>query len=453
MNNLFNKVTDKTAKKKGRAKAIHIYGDNNGVSDGDLMNLLTNSKKSCKKDSSKKDVLMLREKSINIKQKSKNKPQVPNDHIKDTANTTINTLSTRDPLDLLGAHSLFRTLINEDMGMVKSGARLLANKENNLEFLSENSIIRANLNAEHLDNCLQSITEPETKEFCEVVEEESLRTGRSDNVKKNAPIADVLENNCKNFDMNDEAIDDSEEEHEILSMLSELRNPRRSSTISLVEAISADKRAECVDSNHTNEHSQLSQVINYGNFQEEDLNFACGLSDIYINDGNLPNKVPISIEHSDAIDSMNNNSRELDSTIKSQLSTPGTSQIISYIGEKEAALLTSQYSTNHQALSYYLKELNPETLVSDQHENSILSETAQIDKRDTKESKANSASVDNLNLCRKGKQTERKLVSITRKRKSTLAEICDKTNRVKAPLRVGLSKRVKIDPLHNYLDS
>lgn len=38
-----------------------------------------------------------------------------------------------------------------------------------------------------------------------------------------------------------------------------------------------------------------------------------------------------------------------------------------------------------------------------------------------------------------------------KKRGSSLAEICNKTNTSKAPLRVGLSKRAKLQPLHDYL--
>lgn len=38
-----------------------------------------------------------------------------------------------------------------------------------------------------------------------------------------------------------------------------------------------------------------------------------------------------------------------------------------------------------------------------------------------------------------------------KKRGSSLAEICDKTNTSKAPPRVGLSKRAKLEPLHDYL--
>ncbi|CUM64257.1 uncharacterized protein PRCAT00001854001 [Priceomyces carsonii] len=38
-----------------------------------------------------------------------------------------------------------------------------------------------------------------------------------------------------------------------------------------------------------------------------------------------------------------------------------------------------------------------------------------------------------------------------RKRKASLGEICSKTNRNKLPLRVGLSRRNKVEPLHDYL--
>lgn len=38
-----------------------------------------------------------------------------------------------------------------------------------------------------------------------------------------------------------------------------------------------------------------------------------------------------------------------------------------------------------------------------------------------------------------------------RKRKTTLSEICSKTNRARLPQRVGLSKKIKLDSLHDYL--
>lgn len=241
-------------------------------------------------------------------------------------------------------------------------------------------------------------------------------------------------------EIDEESVADSEEEPELLStdLSSQPRKYSRSSTINPFDqnrtfdtSIFADHEKIAYDDTLTEVIDSDSQLTNV-NIQAED--FAKDDSEIF------------DIEHGSVKPSNEGDMESLDEALEDDqsVSQPQVSTSSAY----QDPHITNNIRGTHLPLSNICDKINEKVLhdISSDIRSENTHESANVESRDIRETADQEKHCIPAPVLPPSYPSNRE-----RKRKTSLADICSKTNRARLPPRVGLSKKLKVDSLHDYL--
>ena len=405
MMNLFS--AESTTGVKKRPKTIHVYGMDNTKAGDDFLDLIARNKASLKSARSP-----LQEKDLNT-----SRPE------------SAKTIDLLDMGVLLSSQSQKTVPIEDGINLLQSDrdcpieqARLVPQTSNGYEM----DEIQSQISSVTLENEDVPIKRSTTLPIMGVTPSESFTR-----LTKSARTAEIDE----------ESVADSEEEPELLStaLSSQSRKGSRSSTVNPFDQNRTFDTSIFVDHEKIAYDDTLMEVIDSEsqftnvNIQAEDL--VKGGSEIFdIKHG--------SVESSNEGDIMEYLDEALeDNQPLSQLrvSTPCARQdphIINHIRDTHLPLSNICDKINEKVLNDISSDLRSE----DTHE------SANMKSRDIRETADQEKHCIQAPVLPPSYPSNRE-----RKRKTSLADICSKTNRARLPPRVGLSKKLKVDSLHDYL--
>lgn len=386
---------------KKRPKTIHVYGMNNTKVGDDFLDLISRSKASSKSTRSP-----LQEKDINTP-----RPE------------SAKTIDLLDIGVLLSSQSQKTVPIEDGINLLQSDYDC-PNEKTGLVPLSSNGY-----EMDELQSQISTVT----------LENEDVPTRRSTTL----PITGVASNegctrlikSAGNAGIDEESVADSEEEPELLStaLSSQSRKDSRSSTVNpfdqnrtLDTSILVDHEKIAYDDTLTEVVDSESQFTNV-NIQAED--FVKDDTEIF------------NIERQSVEPSNEGDMEYLDESLEDNqpLSQPQVSTSSAY---QDPPITNTQLP-----LSNICDKINEKVLHARSADvRSEDQEFANVKSKDIPETSDQKKDCIPAPVLAPSYPSNRE-----RKRKTSLADICSKTNRARLPPRVGLSKKLKVDSLHDYL--
>ncbi len=404
MMNLFSAESSTGVKK--RPKTIHVYGMDNNKAGHDFLDLISRSKANSKSAGSP-----LQQKDLNT-----SRPE------------SAKTIDLLDMGVLLSSQSQKTVPIEDSINLLQSDhdcpneqAGLVPQTSNGYEM----DELQSQISTVTLENEDVSIKRSTTLPIMGMIPNEGVKR-----LTKSAGTADIDE----------ESVADSEEEPELLStsLSSQSRKDSRSSTVNpfgqnhtFDTSIFIDHEKVAYDETLTEVTASESQLTNV-NIQAED--FAKDDSEIFnIEYG------PVEPSNEGDIEYLNEAIEDNEPLPQPQISTSSAYQ---------DPLITNNVGNTHLPLSNICHKINEKVLhdISSDIRCEDIHESANVKSRDIHETGDQEKHCIPAPVMPPSYPSNRE-----RKRKTSLADICSKTNRARLPPRVGLSKKIKVDSLHDYL--
>mmetsp|Transcript_9136 Transcript_9136/g.9036 ORF Transcript_9136/g.9036 Transcript_9136/m.9036 type:complete len:438 (+) Transcript_9136:2489-3802(+) len=400
MMELFN--AESTGVKK-RPKTIHVYGMDNKKAENDFLDLLSRSRGESKQARSP-----LQEKNLNT-----SRPE------------SAKTVDLLDMEVLLSSQSQKTVPIEDGINLLQSDhdysnelARLVPHTSNGYEM-------------EELQSQISTVT----------LENEDLITKRSATLPSISSVPDKectrLTKSAGSVGIDEESVADSEEEPELLStsLYSQSIRGSRSSTVNLFEqnrtfdtSILVDQGKVVYDYTLIEEDNSESQLTNV-NIQAED--FVKDDSEVYNVEHEsieLPNECDIEYSRGLAEDTQ----PQLQSQNSTCQAPHSSNNIYNHNSQQNNICGEISDKISHD------KFTNANPGITGEYANAKVKDSPEMADQVLPDAPA---LVFPLSY----------LTSRERKRKTSLADLCSKTNRARLPPRVGLSKKMKVDSLHDYL--
>lgn len=404
MMNLFS--AESTTGVKKRPKTIHVYGMDNTKAGDDFLDLISRNKTSLKSARSP-----LQEKDLNT-----SRPE------------SAKTIDLLDMGVLLSSQSQKTVPIEDGINLLQSDhdcpneqARLVPQTSNGYEM----DELQSQISTVTLENEDVPIKRSTTLPIMGVTPREGCTR-----LNKSAGAAEIDE----------ESVADSEEEPELLStaLSSQSKKDSRSSTVNPFDqnrtfdtSIFVDHEKIAYDDTLMEVNDSESQFTNV-NIQAED--FVKDDSEIF------------DIKHGSVESSNEGDMGYLDEALEDN--QPLSQPRVSTLSARQDPHIINQTSGTHLPLSNICDKINEKVLhdISSDLRSEDTHESANMKSRDSRET------ADQEKYCIQAPVLPPSYPSNReRKRKTSLADICSKTNRARLPPRVGLSKRLKVDSLHDYL--
>ncbi|CUM45059.1 uncharacterized protein AC631_01347 [Debaryomyces fabryi] len=401
MMNLFN--AESTGVKK-RPKTIHVYGMDNKKVENDFLDLLSRSKADSKPARGP-----LQEKDLNT-----SRPE------------SAKTIDLLDMGVLLSSRSQKTVPIEDGINLLQSDhnypnemAGLVPHTSNGYEM-------------EELQSQISTVT----------LENEDLFTKRSVTLPHMRSVSDKgctrLTKSAGTDEIDDESVADSEDEPELLStsLSSQSRKGSRSSTVNIFEqnrtfdtSVLADQEKIVYDDTLIEENNLDSQLTNV-NIQAED--FVKDDSEVFsVEHESIEQPDDCDMEYSEE------STRDIQPQLIFQISTS------SYQDLHNSNNISSHHSQQNKGSDKIIGNVP--------HDISTNVNPGGVDESTSAKAKHTPEMADATPNSSGPVLPPPYPSSRERKRKNSLADICSKTNRARLPPRVGLSKKMKVDSLHDYL--